>query len=120
MYDDDINEDHHYNINDSIMNVSISHEQLDKALDILIDQDEDYSNKALEIVMTYALQHFYRNNKTEANTTEVHEKVNMLIAERAIHHMDGLGILDSFLNEDGEVEYKINDKGREYFNESDI
>lgn len=75
-------DDEFFGISSAVMNLELSMDTIDKSLDSFIDQEE--TEEDLKNIFLYCFQLFYRSGRTQVSLTEVHEKINLLIADRAL------------------------------------
>lgn len=119
MYED-LNEEENekYDISPEIMNIKISTDELDEILDKHLDKEEVSEEESEKVVM-YILQLFYRSGRKDSCTTDIYEKYNSLIGDRAIQYLNGLGILEEAYDpEIDDYVYSLNEKGKKLANDN--
>lgn len=110
-------ENNYYEITNKILEIPVSFNEVDQAIDNYIDgvKNEELEEK----LFVFVLQLFYRSGKKETSTNEVLEKINLLIADRLLDNLKSKDLVDEVFDvEENDYVYSLTEKGKKYLDDN--
>lgn len=89
-------------------------EDLEKALDLLMESDDEW---AVNKVIMHILYHYQKDGKEEFSEEDIELAVNEMLVDRAISGAVKSGHVEQLIDEKGDFCFQITDEGKKYIDD---
>ena len=104
-----------------ILDAVVNEEQmLDFALSHICERDTDTVHEVADAILTCYIVHDYRKQNLSFNEDDITSKIKELIADYTLSKLAREELVDVVVDEDGQIVYKLTEKGRNKINDSSI
>lgn len=109
------NPEQEFGITSQILTLKVSMNDVDAILDRILNGKE--SDQDIEKMIEYIIQLFYQSGNRRTSMAKVHQKLQKMVEEKAMHVLEDVGLVDFVVDEDGSmVPVPVNRRN----NESDL